>query len=129
VDLQISVLDFDPLAAYRDPLAGLGYVFRADNEDRRKRYFREPPGTERTHVHVRLAGSETEQSALLFRDFLRAHPAVADEYGTLKRRLASQHRDDRRRYTEAKDPFIRRVLAAAEAWREQVDWLPASSDS
>ena len=30
-----------------------GYVYRADNPERTKRYFREPPGRPRTHVHVR----------------------------------------------------------------------------
>jgi GrpB-like predicted nucleotidyltransferase (UPF0157 family) len=44
----------------------------------------------RTHVHVRRAGSFSEQWALLFRDYLRAHPEVAAEYGTLKRRLSRE---------------------------------------
>jgi GrpB-like predicted nucleotidyltransferase (UPF0157 family) len=31
IDIQISVVDFEPLAAYRQPLEQLGYVYRADN--------------------------------------------------------------------------------------------------
>jgi GrpB-like predicted nucleotidyltransferase (UPF0157 family) len=31
IDVQISVAAFEPLDAFRAPLVGLGYVFRADN--------------------------------------------------------------------------------------------------
>jgi GrpB-like predicted nucleotidyltransferase (UPF0157 family) len=72
VDIQISVASFEPLEAFKDPLEELGYIYRPTNTERTKRYFREPPGTPRTHVHVRLAGSFSEQFALLFRDYLRA---------------------------------------------------------
>ena len=48
IDVQISVASFDPLDAFRLPLEGLGFGFRADNPDLSKRYFREPPGTHRT---------------------------------------------------------------------------------
>jgi GrpB-like predicted nucleotidyltransferase (UPF0157 family) len=47
------------------------------------------------------------------RDFLRAHPDVATEYADLKRLLAREHRLDREAYTDAKRPFITRVLAFA----------------
>ena len=70
IDVQISVASFKPLDAFRVPLEGLGFVFRADNPDLNKRYFREPPGTRRTHIHVFRAGSWSEQIALLFRDYM-----------------------------------------------------------
>ena len=44
------------------PMEALGYVFRADNPELTKRYFREAPGTRRTHIHVRRAGSWNERS-------------------------------------------------------------------
>jgi GrpB-like predicted nucleotidyltransferase (UPF0157 family) len=96
IDVQISVASFEPLEAFKGPLERLGYVYRADNTERTKRYFREPPGRRRTHVHVRRAGSFSEQWALLFRDYLRAHTEVAAEYAAVKRRLALRFRDDRR---------------------------------
>jgi GrpB-like predicted nucleotidyltransferase (UPF0157 family) len=61
IDIQVSVAAFEPLEAFRVPLERLGYVYRADNPERTKRYFREPPGRRRTHVHVRRAGSFSEQ--------------------------------------------------------------------
>jgi GrpB-like predicted nucleotidyltransferase (UPF0157 family) len=129
IDLQVSVAAFDPLEAFRTPLERLGYVYRADNPERTKRYFREPPGRRRTHVHVRRAGSFSEQWALLFRDYLRAHREVADGYAARKRGLAIRFRDDRHGYTEAKVPVIWEIIRRADEWAQAQGWLPGPSDS
>jgi GrpB-like predicted nucleotidyltransferase (UPF0157 family) len=129
IDIQVSVADFEPLAAYRLPLERLGYVYRADNPERTKRYFREPPGRRRTHVHVRRAGSFSEQWALLFRDYLRAHVEVAAEYAAVKRRLALRFRDDRRAYVDAKGPLLWEIIRKADAWAQVQGWLPGPSDA
>src|SRR5690349_16824505 len=44
VDVQISVTRLEPVTAFRVPLEEQGFVYRADNPERTKRYFREPPG-------------------------------------------------------------------------------------
>jgi len=128
IDIQISVPSFEPLAAYRDPLASLGYVFRSENDERTKRYFREALGAPRTHVHVRQAGSWAEQFALLFRDYLRAHPDAARDYATVKYQLAAQFADDRHGYTDAKIPFTWDVMQQADRWSQQTGWQPGPSD-
>jgi GrpB-like predicted nucleotidyltransferase (UPF0157 family) len=129
IDIQISVATFEPLDAFRAPLEQLGYVFRADNVERTKRYFREPPGSPRTHVHVRRAGSFSEQLALLSRDFMRTHPDWAQRYAELKYALAERHADDRGRYTDEKRPFTWQALAAADEWAQRTGWLPGPSDA
>jgi GrpB-like predicted nucleotidyltransferase (UPF0157 family) len=129
LDVQISVADFDPLEAFKAPLEALGYVYRADNAERTKRYFREPPGTPRRHIHVRRAGSFSEQFALMFRDYLRAAPDVAAKYEALKRSLADRHRTERRAYTEAKVPFFWEVIREADEWAQAHGWSPGPSDA
>lgn len=131
IDIQISISDLEPMNRYRLPLEGLGYGFRADNADRTKRYFREAPKQRRTHLHVRRAGSFGEQFALLFRDFMRAHPEVAQQYGTLKVELARRYPrvEDRHAYTVAKSPFIWGVMVQADEWAQQIGWLPEASDA
>lgn len=129
VDVQISVAALEPVDAYRAPLEGLRFVFRAENPERTKRYFREAPGTRRTHIHVRRAGSWAEQFALLFRDYLRVHPEDRDRYAEVKRRLAREHSADRHAYTEAKSAFIWEILARADRWSQDVGWQPGPSDA
>lgn len=129
LDVQISIRTLEPADAYRAPLEALGFVFRADNPDRSKRYFRETPGTRRTHIHVRRLGSWGEQRALLFRDYLRAHPAEATRYERLKRDLAGRHRENRLAYTEAKAAFLWGVMERADRWSRETGWRPGPSDA
>ncbi len=128
IDVQISVVAFEPVDAYRLPLERIGYVFRADNPERTKRYFREAPGHRRTHLHVRRAGSWAEQFALLFRHYLRVHPDDAQRYATLKYQLAQQYGDDRHAYTNAKTAFIWDIMRKADRWSQVHGWEPGPTD-
>ncbi|MCK6545425.1 GrpB family protein [Myxococcota bacterium] len=128
IDVQISVVAFDPIELYRAPLVGLGYVFRAENPERTKRYFREGVGQRRTHIHVRRAGSWSEQLSLLFRDYLRAHADEARRYAALKHHLAEVHRTDRAAYAEAKEAFIWEILRSADRWSQGCGWAPGPTD-
>jgi GrpB-like predicted nucleotidyltransferase (UPF0157 family) len=129
IDVQISVASFEPLDAFRIPLERLGFLFRADNPDLTKRYFREPPGARRIHIHVRRAGSWSEQFALLFRDYMRAHPEDARRYAELKTRLAQVYRDDRHAYTDAKSDFIWEIMSQANIWSQETGWQQGPSDA
>lgn len=129
IDIQISVASFEPFDPIRAPFERLGYVWRAGNPDRTKRYFREPPGCPRTHIHVRKHGNWSEQFALLFRDYLRSRPDLADRYAALKRELAARYQNDRSAYTDAKTPFIWSVMAEASDWSQDIGWEPGPSDA
>jgi GrpB-like predicted nucleotidyltransferase (UPF0157 family) len=129
VDVQISVERLEPVEPFRLPLEAAGFLYRASNTERTKRYFREPPGRRRTHLHVRRAGSFSEEFPLLFRDFLRADPAAALDYGQRKRALAAGFADDRRGYLEAKLPITWDVLRRADQWAQHTGWEPGPSDA
>jgi GrpB-like predicted nucleotidyltransferase (UPF0157 family) len=129
IDVQVSVASFEPLEAFKQPLERLEYVYRPDNTERTKRYFREPPGSRRTHIHVRRAGSFSEQWALLFRDYLRAHPEAGAEYTAVKRRLAARFPHDGAAYTEAKGPFLWEVIRRADEWGQAMGWMPGPTDA
>ena len=129
IDIQIMVAAFEPFEPIREPLAGLGYRWRADNPDLTKRYFREAPGTPRTHVHVRRHGSWSAQFALLFRDYLRSNQEAATHYAAVKARLASEFREDRQAYTQGKGPIIWALMMEADAWSQGSGWQPGPSDA
>lgn len=129
IDIQISVRSLEPLAAYKTPLERLGLVHRANNPELTKRYFREAPGSRRIHVHVRELGSFSQQLPLLFRDYLRAHPAAAAEFAQAKRQCARQFRDDRQRYVSAKEPLVWEIVRRADTWAQNIAWRPGPSDA
>lgn len=62
------------------------------------------------HVHIRYAGDWDE---IRFRDYLKAHPETAREYGQLKLRLKEKYEHDRDGYTQAKTGFIGDVMKCA----------------
>ncbi|MEU9998793.1 GrpB family protein [Streptomyces sp. NPDC050848] len=129
IDIQISVTSLEPTATFLGPLTGMGLVYRADNPERTKRYFREPPGQARTHVHVRQLGSFSQQFPLLFRDYLRCHTSAATEYATAKRRFAAAFHGDRPGYVQAKDAVVWDIIRRADAWAQDTGWVPAPSDT
>ena len=73
---------------------------------------RDVAGRRTHHVHFLEPGS-SEWERLLFRDYLRAHPDAAREYGALKRRVAAEHPDDRVAYAKAKTDFVAAAMRAA----------------
>lgn len=129
VDIQISVRELDSML-YKPLIESIGYVHRADNPDKTKRYFREGVKMKRTHIHVREWGSWSEQSALLFRDFLREHKEyriqyVEEKYALMKR---YSHAHERHLYVEGKEPIIWKIMNEASKWSQRVGWKPGETD-
>jgi GrpB-like predicted nucleotidyltransferase (UPF0157 family) len=139
IDIQITVADLNQelIAA----MSALGYTQRpgiqrdhppagweGEQTDWVKWYFDPPPGQRRTHTHVRVAGRANQRYAILFRDYLRTHPATAEAYAELKRRLA-QNLADPQIYPEVKDPAVDLIYLAAEEWAKIVDWRPGVPDA
>jgi GrpB-like predicted nucleotidyltransferase (UPF0157 family) len=77
---------------------------------------------------MRVQGRANQRYPLLFRDYLRTHPATAQAYAELKRRLA-QHLADPRMYPEVKDPAVDLIYLAAEDWAAATLWQPGPSDA
>jgi len=128
VDIQISVPRLEPINPFKRAVESVGFVWRSDNRDLTKRYFREKPGDPRTHIHVRPSGSWGEQFALLFRDYMRVHPNDAAAYGQLKYELAEKYREDRKAYLNGKAAFIWTVMQRATDWSQETGWQPGLSD-
>lgn len=139
IDIQITVaeLNSDVSAA----MSAIGYRQAQDIQrdhrparatgpeaDWEKLYFRAPAGQRRTHTHMRVRGRANQQYALLFRDYLRAHPATADSYAELKRRLA-ENLADPDTYPDVKDPAVDLIYLPAQEWAARTYWQPVPSDA
>jgi GrpB-like predicted nucleotidyltransferase (UPF0157 family) len=94
---------------------------RGSDDDWRKLFFQAGSGRP-VNVHVRVAGRPNQRYALLFRDYLRAHPESAAAYARLKRALAALG-IDRGVYADVKDPACDLIFIAAEAWAAQTGWV------
>lgn len=113
VDIDVVVPSAEDVPAAIGRLRMLGYVYQGDKGIPGREAFLWPPGSTPHHLYVVVAGSEPLLAHLAFRDHLREHPEVAEEYAELKRRLAERYRDDRLGYTDAKSEFVADVLRRA----------------
>lgn len=113
IDIMVGVSTLVESLPLIPILGELGYVYLPYKADV-MHWFCKPSLAIRTyHLHAVPVGSSLWRDRLAFRDYLRAHPDVAAEYAALKLELAQRHRLDREAYTEAKGPFVERVLERA----------------
>jgi GrpB-like predicted nucleotidyltransferase (UPF0157 family) len=113
IDIMAPVVSLPAALGAREPLAALGYLYfpyRADV----MHWFCKPSLAHRTHhLHLVAVGSVLWRERLAFRDYLRQSDEARAEYAALKATLAERYRFDREGYTEAKGPFIQRMVERA----------------
>ena len=128
IDIQVTVADLGRMTEFVTRMKKAGFLQRGDvhrdnfvglpdgtSIELEKKYFREAEGDRRRHMHIRQEGRFNQRYALLFRDYLRQHPEVAQEYAALKDKLAHQFQHNRPSYMKGKTPFIDQVVTLARA--------------
>jgi GrpB-like predicted nucleotidyltransferase (UPF0157 family) len=138
IDIQVTVYQLDQ--AVEQALKCAGYTRHetilqdhippgstGSADDWIKWLFKPPEGQRLTNLHVRVAGRLNQRYALLFRDYLRVHPAKAEAYTRLKQWLA-EHLADSQRYPEVKDPAVDLIYLAAQDWAQITGWEPEPTD-
>ncbi|MDG2917745.1 GrpB family protein [Bisgaard Taxon 10/6] len=113
VDILIELEDRSALQYVSECLSRNGYLRMSATDTRivyNKGYTSKGFAERVFHLHLRLFGDNDE---LYFRDYLLAHPDIAQAYERLKLSLWKQYEYDRDSYTEAKTDFIRRYTELA----------------
>jgi GrpB-like predicted nucleotidyltransferase (UPF0157 family) len=113
IDIMAGVESLD---ASRDAVAALergGYVYFPYKAEVMHWFCKPSPEFRTHHLHLVPFESDLWRERIAFRDYLRSHPEIAEEYASLKRGLAAQHTFDREAYTEFKGPFVMRITALA----------------
>jgi GrpB-like predicted nucleotidyltransferase (UPF0157 family) len=137
LDVQVSVSDLDVSQAQFDgPLRALGFSPLPYGHDHvpvgshdtiatwsKRLWCRRGGPHDDVNLHVRLVGSPNERFALLFRDWMRAHPEAVGPYSAIKRALAETVADVET-YSNVKDPVVDLVIAMAEPWALATGWSP-----
>jgi GrpB-like predicted nucleotidyltransferase (UPF0157 family) len=112
IDILVAVEEFAPLDDYSRQLEPLGYFHHPhDAEDERLFFWK---GTPRTHhLHIVEFMTWEHQRHLVFRDYLRAHPEMAEWYEQVKQELSLIFKGNRPAYTKGKTAFIKTIMARA----------------
>lgn len=104
----------------------IGLEFRSVSPESTHFVFRDGKNRHVAHIHVNPRGSDAELRLLRFRDYLRDHPEVVRAYAAVKHRILGSERD-RRRYAEAKSPFLRGLDTRVRRWARKTAWAPGGS--
>jgi GrpB-like predicted nucleotidyltransferase (UPF0157 family) len=138
IDVQITVRSFAPGLDEALGRAGYQRIERitqdhlppgvSDIAEWTKRFYKPPAPGRSVNVHARLDGRANQRYALLFRDYLRARPAMAEAYARVKRGLVAHCMDSEDAYYDVKDPVCDLIMGGAEAWAESTGWRPGPSD-
>lgn len=120
IDIMIGVHSLASADAHCIPAIialGYDYIYQYETDTPERRYFQKlsAHGQHTHHIHLVLIGSDWWERHILFRDYLRAHPATADAYAQLKRQIALET-TDHHTYTDAKTDFIRGIEKQALEW-------------
>jgi GrpB-like predicted nucleotidyltransferase (UPF0157 family) len=119
IDIVAVVTDIDLAGEMTKRLSMVHWLATPEPTDAplRKLSYCTPSIALRTHhLHVVERASSGWQGWIAFRDYLRANPQVAAEYGELKSRLAEAHGDDpnqRDAYRAGKAEWIAATTATA----------------
>lgn len=93
-----------------------------------KWFFKPVVSESAINVHIRVAGRANQRYPILFRDYLRSHPAVAEAYGQVKMALVAHKLDGMDAYYDIKDPVCDIIIGGAEEWAFRTGWEPGPSD-
>ncbi|MGH2544786.1 MAG: GrpB family protein [Ardenticatenaceae bacterium] len=115
IDVMPLVRDVERVALYSPAMIELGYEPKGEHGIAGRRFFTKGRHPHRTHnVHIYHPSSPEVARHLAFRDYLRAHPAEAEQYARLKAELACQFPNDIEQYMAGKEPFIKELLRKAQ---------------
>ncbi|MCW3053002.1 MAG: uncharacterized protein JWN14_2172 [Chthonomonadales bacterium] len=139
IDIQITVESLFP--AIEEALRPAGYerikrniqdhIPPGGNPDIREwtKWFFSPLDPDQAiNMHVRIQGRANQRYPLLFRDYLRAHPAIAEAYALAKQGLVAHQLDHSEAYYAVKDPICDIIIGGAEAWAATTGWQQGPSD-
>ncbi|MDQ2074540.1 GrpB family protein [Haloarcula sp. H-GB4] len=114
IDILAVVEDLKDVRGFVRVLEENGYEYRPDDDVHGRLFFAKGPRTNRTH-YLSLTEWESDfyHEKIAFREYLREHPEVAEQYASVKRALAQKYPKTRDKYTAEKSDFIQDVLDRA----------------
>ena len=132
LDLQAVLPSLAAADALQPALATAGYVRcdgdwwddAPDGERLPKRLYRGCDPGRAVNLHLREASSPAWSWMLLFRDWLREHPAERDAYGRLKASLSGA---DAAGYVDGKAGWVGAATDRARAWARATGWTAPES--
>ena len=128
IDILLVVHDVNKSDEFEETIIDMGYIPKGEFGIPGRRYIYKGEPVHTVHIHAFEAISPHVQRHVLFRDYMRTHPAERDAYSALKQELSKQYRFDPVGYSDAKNDFITRMDQQALQWKEESGWFLPEAD-
>ncbi len=112
IDVMVGLKDFSVADDVVPKIEAVGYEYIQKYEDVmpfRRFFIKELDGVRTHQIHMVGVGGEFWERHILFRDYLRRNPDVAEQYASLKKELAACEWEDVNEYADAKTEFIKGI--------------------
>ncbi|QHE52681.1 GrpB family protein [Pontibacillus sp. HMF3514] len=116
IDLMPVAKNIRNIDNYNEDMKDIGYEPMGEFGIKNRRYFRKGGEDRSHHIHVFQEGSPDVERHLAFRDYLRTHEDVAQQYGELKQKLAKQYPHDMEAYIDGKEQLVKDIEQEALSW-------------
>ena len=113
VDIQVGVAGLKESRSAFSDLEAIGYNYDSVHPNEMHFFDKRESGIQPINLQLIPFRSDCWNKRIAFRDYLRAHPAVACEYAELKRDLARRFPLDSLGYTAGKSDYIRTTVRQA----------------
>lgn len=116
IDMMPVVRDIHRVNDFNTAMIVIGYEPKGENGIAGRRYFQKGGNNRTHHVHIYARGNSEIKRHVAFRDYLRAHLDVAQEYGSLKEKLSQKFPYDIESYIIGKELLTSEINRKAIAW-------------
>ena len=117
IDIMLEVIDVTALDSFDSQMQHIGYIPKGEyGIPERRFYLKKDPINRTHHIHAFKNKSLGAKKHLAFRDYLIAHPYIAEQYGELKSECARQCSSDIDKYCLGKEAFIEHHELLALEW-------------
>lgn len=115
IDMIFIVKDIEKIDSFNEEMKNLGYEAAGEWGITGRRLFRKGGENRSHHLHFYQFDNPQIERHLIFRDYLRSHPAEAARYTKFKEELAKRF-DDTSEYSQAKKAFVKEMEKKALVW-------------
>lgn len=116
IDIMVVVKDIEQIDKFNSAMMDIGYDPKGENGIPKRRFFQKGGNNWTHHVHFYEEGEHDIKRHLAFRNYLRAHPSVAEKDGVLKKELAQQFPDNMQAYIKGKEQLVKEIEEKAIEW-------------
>lgn len=114
IDILIVIRSFDDIGKIEEILKKYNYTNRGHQGVNDRYFFAKGTEDARTHyIHFVDKKGDTYYNQLYFKRYLLEYPEYIDKYCHLKQALALKYKNERTKYTQSKNDFIKDIIIKA----------------